>query len=176
MHLKPIHDQMVILHIGGYSVDAIAKALGRGRTNVANVLHDPRAEKAIEFARKRTFSAIMTAVDDKMVVLGARAIDNIAETITTPVRDSEGKVAVGTKAKVHQDNISFELLSRIGFGRGGQQEESGGLRLSPETEKKLVEGIKLATKAEIEYNRGEEVDFEVVEESDNGTEEKANTG
>ncbi len=172
---KPIHDQMIALYIAGYSFDAIAKALGRGRTNVAGVIHDPRAQKAIEFARKRTFSTIMTAVDDQMVVLGAKAIDNIAETINTPIRDSEGKVAVGTKAKVHQDNISFELLGRIGFGRGSQKEDAGGLRLSPETEKKLVAGIKLATKAENDYKQAKDVDFEVVEGSDNGTQAETNT-
>lgn len=161
---KPINDQMIALHIAGYSFEAIGKALRRARTTVASVIHDPRAQKAIEFARKRTFASIMTAVDDQMVVLGAKAIDNIAETINTPIRDSEGKVAVGTKAKVHQDNISFELLGRIGFGKGSQQEEAGGLRLSPETEKKLVAGIERATKAEVAYNRVEDADFEVVEE------------
>ena len=162
MQWKPIHDQMIALHIAGYSLDKIAQTLGRARNNVANVIHDPRAQKAIEFARKRTFSTIMTAVDDQMVVLGVKAIDNIAETINTPVRDSEGAPAIGTRAKVHQDNISFELLSRIGFGKGAQQEEAGGLRLSPETEKKLVAGIERATKAEVAFNRGEKVEFEDV--------------
>ena len=173
MQWKPIHDQMIALHIAGYSIDLIAKSVNRARNTVAGVIHDPRAQKAIEFARKRTFSTIMTAVDDQMVVLGVKAIENIAETITTPVRDSEGKPAIGTRAKVHQDNISFELLSRIGFGKGGQQEEAGGLRLSPETEKKLVAGIERATKAESEYKKAEDVEFEVVSESGNSTKEKA---
>ena len=169
MQWKPIHDQMIALHIAGYSIDLIAKSVNRARNTVAGVIHDPRAQKAIEFARKRTFSTIMTAVDDQMVVLGVKAIDNIAETINTPVRDSEGSPAIGTRAKVHQDNISFELLSRIGFGKGAQQEEAGGLRLSPETEKKIVAGIERATKAEMEYKRADDVDFEVVTENGQGS-------
>ena len=169
MQWKPIHDQMIALHIAGYNIDAIAKALNRARNTVAGVIHDPRAQKAIEFSRKRTFSTIMTAVDDQMVVLGVKAIDNIAETINTPVRDSEGAPAIGTRAKIHQDNTSFELLSRIGFGKGAQQEEAGGLRLSPETEKKLVAGIERVTKAEMEYKQAEDADFEVITENGQGS-------
>ena len=169
MQWKPIHDQMIALHIAGYNIDAIAKALNRARNTVAGVIHDPRAQKAIEFSRKRTFSTIMTAVDDQMVVLGVKAIDNIAETINTPVRDSEGAPAIGTRAKIHQDNISFELLTRIGFGKGNQPEEAGGLRLSPETEKKLVAGIERATTAEMEYKKVEDADFEVITENGQGT-------
>lgn len=161
---KPIHDQMIALYIAGYSFDAIAKALNRARTTVANVIHDPRAQKAIEFAQKRTFSTIMTAVDDHMVTLGPKAVKNVAETINADIVDSEGRPAIGTKAKIHQDNVSFELLNRIGYSRGGQKEDAGGIRFSPETEKKLIEGIERATKAEIEFKRGEEVEFEEVKD------------
>ena len=166
---KPYHDQIIALHLSAYSIDAIAKALRKSRNTVANVLHDPRAMKAIEVARKRTYGKIMQEVGDRMAVLGPTALDNIAETIETPVRDSEGAVAIGTKAKIHQDNVSFDLLGRLGFGRTPTKEEAGVLKLSPETERSLVEGIDRARKAEIEFKRGEKVEFEDVTESENGT-------
>ena len=96
------------------------------------------------------------AVMGALATLGPTALDNIAETIETKVRDSEGKVAIGTKAKVHQDNVSFDLLGRLGFGRTQQKEEAGVLKLSPETEKRLVDGIDRAQKAEIEFKNAEE--------------------
>ena len=163
---KPIHDKMIVLHLADYSIDSIAKTLNRSRNTVANVLHDPRAQKVIEVARKRTYGNIMESVGDKMAVLAPKALSNIAETIETPVRDSEGAVAIGTKAKVHQDNVSFDLLGRLGFGRTPQKEEVGVLRLSPETEKKLVEGVERARKAEVEYNKGDKVEFEDITEKE----------
>ena len=90
MQWKPIHDQMIALHIAGYNIDAIAKPLNRARNTVAGVIHDPRAQTAIEFSRTRTFSTIMTAVDDRMVVLGVKALDNLAETIHMPAWDTQG--------------------------------------------------------------------------------------
>jgi len=56
----------------------------------------------------------------------------------------------------------------VGYGRQQTKENESGLRLSPETEKKLVDGIERARKAEISYNRGEKVEFEDVTEG-NGT-------
>ena len=165
----PKHDQTVALYIAGYGTDAIANVMRLSKVTIANTIKDPRAQKVIEIARKRTFTSIMTACGDKMTALGVRAVDNIAETINSDIRDSEGEVAIGTKAKIHQDNVSFELLGRIGFGRGSQQEDSGGLRLSPETEKKLVEGVERARKAEIIFRKTEEVEFrDVTSEKGNG--------
>ena len=166
---KPYHDQVIALHLAGYSIDAIAAALKRSRNGVANVINDPRAQKVIEVARKRTYGNIMEAVGDRMAVLGPKALDNIADTINIPVEDAEGKVAIGTKAKIHQDNVSFELLNRLGFGKGQEKTEAGVLKLSPETEKKLVEGVERARMAEIEFKKGEEVEFVDVTESGNGS-------
>jgi hypothetical protein len=111
----------------------------------------------------------MTTISDKMVTLGEQAVDNIADTISTRVEDSEGNVAVGTKAKIHQDNVSFELLDRIGYGKHRQKEaEGGGIQLSPETERKLVEGIDRATKAQIIFEESEKVEITTIEVEDDG--------
>lgn len=164
MQWKPVHDQMIALFIAGYKVDVIAKALNRSRNTVTRVLRDPRAQKAIEVLRKRQFESIHQKVGDRLVALSEQAVSNIAETIETPVRTKEGVPAIGSKAKIHQDNVSFELLARVGFGKQQKSEDSRGLRLSPETEKKLVDGIERARKAEIEFNRAEKVDFEDITE------------
>ena len=169
MKWAPWHDQIVALYVAGYSRQNIAKTLGRCENTVTNIINDPRAQRAMETARKRTYGKMMDAVGDRMVTLGTQAIDNIATTVNEKVLDSEGGPAIGTKAKIHQDNVSFELLSRIGFGKQPQKEDAGTLKLSPETEKKLVDGIERATKAEILYREAEEGEFEEVKEGGNGT-------
>jgi len=162
---KPVHDLIAALHIAGHGPDSIATKTGVTKGHVYRVLNDPRTLNVIEFARKRAYGQLMTTVQDKMVGLGEKAIDNIAATITTPIEDSEGNIAVGTKAKVHQDNVSFELLDRIGYGKHRQKEDGGGgIQLSPETEKKLVAGIERAKEAQILFERAEEA--VVVEVSD----------
>ncbi len=166
---RPIHDQIITLHIAGYGPDAIVETLGKCRSTVIKTIKDPRGQRIFEIARKRAFSKVMENVEDRMAVLGVRAVDNIAQTINEQVIDSEGKPAIGTKAKIHQDNISFELLSRIGFGRSQTQAEGGVLKFSPETEKKLVDGLKKARKAEIEFKEAEIV-VEEVTSGENGTE------
>ncbi len=167
---KPIHDQIVALHIAGYGCDAIGTIVGRSKGNVAAVLKDPRAKKATAIARKHTYGSIMNAVGDRMVALGEKAVDNIADTINAELHDEDGKVAVGSKAKTHQDNVSFALLERIGFGRNQKEEGDNGLKLSPETEKKLVEGIEKAIEANVAYEAIEEVPFEEVKAGGNGNE------
>ncbi len=164
---RPIHDQIIALHIAGYGPDAIVETLGKCRSTVIKTIKDPRGQKIFEIARKRTFSKVMENVEDRMAVLGVQAVDNIALTINEQVIDSEGKPAIGTKAKIHQDNISFELLSRIGFGRSQTQAEGGSVKFSPEAEKKLIDGIEKARKAETEFKKAEIV-VEEVKESTNG--------
>ena len=162
---KPVHDQIAALHIAGHGPDSIATITGVTKGHVYRVLNDPRTLNVIEFARKRAYGQLMTTIQDKMVGVGEQAIDNIASTINTKVEDSEGNVAVGTKAKIHQDNVSFELLDRIGYGKHRQKDEgAGGIQLSPEAEKKLVAGIERAKEAQNIFEKAEE--DEVVEVSD----------
>ena len=164
---KPIHDQIAALHIAGHGPDSIATITGVTKGHVYRVLNDPRTLNVIEFARKRAYGQLMTTIQDKMVGVGEQAIDNIASTINTKVEDSEGNVAVGTKAKIHQDNVSFELLDRIGYGKHRQKDEgSGGIQLSPETEKKLVAGIERAKEAQIIFEKAERVEITTIKEED----------
>jgi hypothetical protein len=153
----PVHDMIISLHVMGYSRDAIASLTDRSPGHITRVIQDPRGKKAIEVIRKRSYKALAASVEERMMVLGRKALENIAQTIDMDVIDDNGNIPVGSKAKVHQDNVSFELLKRIGFGAKSDDAEAGGLRLSPEGEKKFLEGIDRARQAQAEYEKAEVV-------------------
>lgn len=155
MNWGPIHDMIISLHVMGYGNEAIASLTEKTRNHIARVIKDPRGQKAIVTVRKSSFKVLAKTVEERMSTLGAQAIDNIAETINENLRGEDGKAPVGTKAKVHQDSVSFELLKRIGYGGRSQEVEPGGIRLSPEAEKRLIDGIERAQTAEADYVRVE---------------------
>ncbi len=133
------HDAVIALHLAGYGNPSIAAATDFTEGHVRRVLHDPRAQKAIKSARSRMLGKFMFNIHERMITLGTLAVENIAKTI-------EEDTSVGTKAMVHQDNVSFELLSRVGYGRkdnasNGNGKGRGGLNLSPEGEERFLKAI-----------------------------------
>ena len=132
------HDAVIALHMAGYGNPSIAAATEFTEGHVRRILHDPRAQKAIKSARTRMLGKFMFNIQERMVTLGTRAIENIAETI-------EEDTTIGTKAKVHQDNVSFELLSRVGYGRkdnaSGNGKGRGGLNLTPEGQERFLKAV-----------------------------------
>jgi hypothetical protein len=147
------HDHIVALHIAGLEPRRIAEAVGLSLGQVKRILRDPRAQRASMVVRKRILGNVMKTVQERMESLGVTAIENIAETI-------DGEFEAGTKAKRHQDMVSFELLSRIGFGRKEPDKEGGGIKLTPEGEKRLIEAIAKADRAREIVIEAEEVEVE----------------
>jgi hypothetical protein len=162
---RPIHDQIVALHLAGYGPKQIAEITGRSRGSIREILDDPRAQKVMETVRKHAFGRLAGVIEDRMVGLGVKAIENIADTIDCDLRDAEGKIPVGSKSKKHQDAVSFELLKRIGYGgSNGDEEKERRPLMSKDTERRLVEGIERATQAQIQYDAAEQVEVEVIDD------------
>lgn len=156
-----IDDQILALHLAGHRREYIAAALGLTVARVGQVLLDPRTQKAIRLARERMLGSVLTEVQDRMVGLSIMALDNVERTILADMRDDDGNINFGSKAKRHQDHVSFELLSRIGFGRQERSEDrGGGIKLTPEGEQRLLTALEKANRVQEIYADAEVVDVE----------------
>ncbi len=160
VHWSPRHDQVLALHVAGYNPEAIELVTGYTQGHIKRVLKDPRAKKALELLRRRMMGSVLVHVEDRLKALGPQAVKNIADTV------NEESFEAGTKAKIHQDNVSFELLSRIGFGRKELTGDRGGIQLPQEEAKRLVDAIDKADRAREIIVNAEEVHAEVVESGD----------
>lgn len=157
---SPKHDQVVALRLAGYDVMSICATTGYSDVQVRRILKNPRAKKAMEAARERMLGKFLVGIQDQMVSLGPRALKNIAQTIR---QDTE----VGTKAKVHQDNVSFELLSRLGFSKKASRENGDGVRgalLDRDMQERLVTALEKSNKAREIHANAEEVEYEEVDD------------
>lgn len=157
-HWSPSHDQVVMYHLYGMSNVEIGATVGYSRWHVEKILRDPRAQNAKEVLRKRILGGAMAQIEERMGALGIQSIKNIAKTIEDTTAE------LGTRAKKHQDDVSFELLSRIGFGRKGPESEAGGIHLPKEEAQQLVAAIEKANTAREIIASAEEVPYS--EESD----------
>jgi hypothetical protein len=99
-------------------------------------------------------------IEEDLTSLGRQAVKNIATTINQEV------TKIG-RAKKHQDSVSFEVLSRIGFGRKDMTkptDPSGLGALQPELQKRLVEALENSAEATRIYDMPEEpIEVEVVD-------------
>ncbi len=158
---KPIHDQVVAYHLMGYTNQQIAGLCDYEPEHVSRVLNDPRAIKAIRTGRRRFMEIAHTEIGERIVYLADVGVRKMRQTV-------DADFDTGSRAKEHQDRVTFALLDRIGYGKtstGGQVES--GIRLSEEGEKNLISAIEKANEArEILIQ-----DTEVIDEStsDNGT-------
>lgn len=154
-----------MLHIYGMAPGDIAAEVGMTMPGVGRVLKDPRAQRAIEALRKRMLGNAMQTIQDRMTGMGIQAVKNIRTTINGTFED-------GTKAKMHQDDVSFELLARIGFGRKESSSDGAGIQLPKEEARALVAAVEKANKAREIHSNAEEVDIVVesagLEQSSDG--------
>ena len=161
VHWQPRHDRVVMLHIYGLTPDAIADDTGYTAPAVRRILKDPRAQRALEVLRQRMLGNAMQTIQDRMTGLGIKAVKNISDTID---QDFDH----GTKAKIHQDDVSFELLARIGFGRKDQtaQGGGGGIQLPKEEAQQLVAAVAKANRAREIHAMPEEENVVTVESAE----------
>lgn len=117
---KPIHEQVVMLHLAGYINTEIAEITGYTPTRVAALLLDPRARELIEEGRKAVVEKLLDNIDGRLVQLATRSLDNLEKTVNADI-------AVKHRAKVHQDKVGMKLLEMIGYGgSNNRQGVSGG--------------------------------------------------
>ena len=150
---KPAHDQVVAYHVMGYNNKQIASLTGYSYDHVSDLLNDPRARKAITEAQKRMRGEMMSGIGDRMIGLAEVGVRGLARTVNAEFEP-------GTRAKAHQDSVTFGLLDRIGYGKKTEvTTHKGSIQLSAESEERLVGALEKANKV----NEIELVDAEVVD-------------
>lgn len=141
----PIYDQMVIMFIAGATYQQISDELDYSTTRIGYVLKSEAGQARIrEFVEKINERAL-AGIGAKFTELAQKAVINLEETINAQIPIQ------ALKAKKHQDFVSIKVLEMAGFGKGGEKAKKPDQPLmSPDGEKKLIEAIKMADRAQIE--------------------------
>lgn len=104
----PKHDLVIQLHVGMHGKQEIADLTDLTPTRVSQILNDPQGKALVRVAQERLRIRMAEEIEDGLVSLCVKALDNIRETI-----ELEG-LAHGSDFKKHQDKLSLEVLK----GRG----------------------------------------------------------
>ena len=92
VHWRARHDNVIMLHLSGYSNELIAEMTQFSIGHVQRFIKDPRAQKAIETARRKLLGKAIYTIRERMVNLGVRAVENIAGTIEGI--DGDGSIVI----------------------------------------------------------------------------------
>lgn len=142
---------------GRKNVD-IAEILDMTPENVHLILKDPKAMMMIEKYRRQVQDNFMDDVETRLLGLGAKAVDNIAQTI-------EAEVPLGSRIKKHQDDVSFKLLDRIGFTPKSKNEEAGGaVKFDRDIQERLATALEHTRKIH-QYDEAEEAEWNEVSDT-----------
>lgn len=160
---KPRHELICLMHVAGRANNEIAPSVGVNQERVSYIINSKRGQARIEALRKQIIGGAAKSIEDQLTILGPRAVSNIARTIEAEIPASAGR------AKAHQDKVSFELLSRIGYGRKDQagSQGEGGIRLDRDIQERLAGALEKSSEATRIYDM-EIQDAVIVEESPNG--------
>ena len=84
-----------------------------------------------------------------------------------------GEFKPGTRAKAHQDSVTFGLLDRIGYGKKSEitTKGAGGIQLSKETEERLVSALEKSNEVSEIHEMPEAEIIDVPYDSHNGKRE-----
>lgn len=155
------HDKIILMHLQGMKNYAIADELGLTPQRIYQVLADPSAQLMIDRFRRAVRKKAHEDIETRMTVLGADAVENIAETI-------EAIVPVGSRIKKHQDDVSFKLLDRIGYTpKSDRAGEDAGMKMDRDMQERLVTALE-QTKTVHAFDEAEEADWHEVEEAVSG--------
>jgi hypothetical protein len=99
----PAHESVVQLHLANYDNSEIATTLGYTVGRVSQILQDPRAKIAKHKILQLMQSKMEESITSRLVQLADHSVTRLTETIITPCD-------VGSRAKMHQDNIALNLV------------------------------------------------------------------
>lgn len=159
---KPRHEMICLMHVAGKANNEIAPVAGVNQERVSYIINSKRGQARVEVLRKQILGGAAKTIEDRLTILGPTAVSNIARTIEAEIPTSAGR------AKAHQDKVSFELLSRIGYGR---KEQTGtgdsSIRLDRDIQERLAGALEQSAEATRIYDL-ETQDAIIVEENPNG--------
>lgn len=149
---KPVYDRMCMLRVLNYTMEEIATSLDYTPERVYHILATKRAKREMQKMAEGLRQRTLANIEERLTSLGTRAVENIAKTI-------EYDIPVGSRAKKHQDNVSFELLSRIGFGKSDkEQKDDGGIKLDRDLQERMVTALEKSDEARRIY----EIEAQIV--------------
>lgn len=105
---KPIHENVVQLHISGMKNKRIAKLCGLTKERVSQILCDPQARVIIRQRNLRVREELAKEMDGRLLILSERSVERLEETMDVAEQ-------TGTDAKKHQDNVALKILQGRGF-------------------------------------------------------------
>lgn len=140
-NFKPIHDNILIMHLCGYQNKTIAEELDLHKNHVSDIINDPKAQKRIDHMRGRMYDRLEDDVVGKLKLLGPEAVNNIEQTL-------KAHHDPGSRSKKHQDKMSFKVLDKL------EEMDSGGgagPTLQSEDAERLSEGLEKAAEVDEMY-------------------------
>lgn len=162
--LKPKHDRFIMLHIAGYSNIEISTITGDTPEYVGQVLLDPKSQDLIQEARTRVRGNLMDSIEDKLVVLAHKSVDNLAKTVNA-------EIPVRHPMKRHQDKVGLDLLTKLGYGLKSNDEIRRNT-ISQESIDRLAKALEGADRVggiEITSGQGIEIQEAIVVNTKTGT-------
>lgn len=163
---KPRHENIVILHLNGWSNIAIAEYIGLTKERVSQIINDPTARKIIDATMKRVRENLADNIEDNLTRLSSLSVERIEETLGT-------KFPPGTDPKKHQDNVALKLMKGRGLLPGELEKEREGAKIPVSLLERFMDAFEGANEAkrlhsgETEVVAEEEIedleDYEIVE-------------
>lgn len=122
---KPKYERMLVMRLQGYDNETIADCFGVTTVRVSQVLNSPMALKGMKELKSRLRESAFSQIEDELLDMGQKAVENLRQTIESDLRDEYGDVNPGSKAKRHQDDVSFKVLETLGYGKGSAEQKTG---------------------------------------------------
>lgn len=152
-----MEDQIVLLYATGHFTH---KDLGNrfeiASDQVKRILGDPRAEEIRALAREKIREGLVRGVEDELPQLASYAVQCIKRTLMAEISPTH-------VAKANQDRVALKVLTGIGYLREDGTTPEGGITLSPEQHKSLIDAIDRSNRVK-QADGVEEMPAEVVEE------------
>jgi len=108
---KPRHENVVMLHLGGWNNIAIANYTRMTPERIYQILQTPQAQALIASQMDRIRERFGSDVSDKLLKLTEISVNRVSETL-------EQDFIPGTDAKKHQDKVALEIMKGKGFLNG----------------------------------------------------------
>jgi hypothetical protein len=139
---SPKHDLIVQLHVSLHSPEEISAMVGCSSGRVLQVLSDPKGKKLVQLAQGRLREKLSAEVEDGLVSICVKALDNIRETI-----ELEGLVH-GSDFKKHQDRLSLDVLKGRGFlNKDGVSQDAVRGPINENMAERLIKAIEKSNEA-----------------------------
>lgn len=161
------HDAVLSLHLRGMRHKEIAEEVGFTESYVSGIINSDQGQIRIRETLKRIRASLAEDLVQQVRELAPLAIKRVRETL-------DDVCELGSKAKMHQDNVALKILKDSHFwGEGDKDTES--LTAHPELVMAIKDGLRESMKIDREQQlkkligkggRKEVTDGEVIQEAD----------